>query len=247
MTKIKAIITDDEQAARNVLYQLLQLEFPEVEVIAKCHDVPSTVEAIKELKPDVVFLDIQMPGYMGYEIISFFDEINFEITFVTAYDQYAIKAFELNAVDYLVKPISRQRLVQAVKKLQQKIESQKTVQQYQLLKQSLQTKTINHIIIAELGKQNFVKLNDIIAIEAHGAYSLVYLCGKQPLTVTKNIKQFESLLPEDGTFFRSHKSWIIHKQHIQRYAKLKLEIYLSENIIAKLSRYKKVEFEQMFM
>ncbi len=82
---------------------------------------------------------------------------------------------------------------------------------------------------------------------AHGAYSLVYLCGKQPLTVTKNIKQFESLLPEDGTFFRSHKSWIIHKQHIQRYAKLKLEIYLSENIIAKLSRYKKVEFEQMFM
>jgi len=245
MEQIRAILTDDEEAARNVLFQLLNRECPIVEVIARCNDVSSTVLAIKEFKPDVVFLDIQMPHYAGYEIVDFFDVIDFEIIFVTAYDQYAIKAFELNAVDYLVKPISRQRLALAVEKLQNKINNRNTVKQYHLLKQALQNKKVEHIVIAELGKQNIIKLADIIGIEACGAYSFIHLAGNEKLTVTKNIRQFESLLPEDGTFFRAHKSWIIHKRHIKHYAKLKLEIELSEGITARLSRYKKEEFEEL--
>ena len=125
MEIIKAIITDDEEGARNVLSQLLEYESPNIEITAKCIDVPSTVQAIKELKPDVVFLDIQMPVYAGYEIFNFFETIDFEIIFVTAYDQFAIKAFELNAVDYLVKPVSRHRLTQAIEKLTQKLHSKK--------------------------------------------------------------------------------------------------------------------------
>ncbi|GCC52587.1 DNA-binding response regulator [Chryseotalea sanaruensis] len=244
MEAIKAIITDDEVAARNVLSQLLEMEYPSIEVIAKCHDIPSTVAIIKEQNPDVVFMDIQMPQYAGYEIVNFFDQINFEIIFVTAFDQYAIKAFELNAVDYLVKPINRQRLTQAIEKLQLRVESQKMAERYHLLKESLQSKTHDHIVIAELGKQNIVKLNDIIAIEANGAYSTVYTIGKENLTVTKNIKQFETLLPQDNVFFRSHKSWIVNFAHIWRYAKSKLEINLTNNIIAKLSKYRKEEFEE---
>lgn len=244
MERIKAIITDDEAAARNVLSQLLEMECPAVEVLALCSDVPQTVEAIRKFQPDVVFLDVQMPHYAGYEIVDFFDEINFEIIFATAYDQYAIKAFELSAVDYLVKPINRKRLVQAVERLNEKMHQKKTIVQFHLLKQALTEKTLDHIVIPELGKQTIIQLADIIAIEAGGAYSHIHLLHGKQLIVTKNIKQFESLLPEIGTFFRSHKSWIVNLAHIQHYAKLKLEITLADGITAKLSKYRKEEFEE---
>ena len=109
MNKIKAIIVDDEKRARNVLDQLLSRNFDNIEVVAQCADVPSAVEEIKRLKPDVVFLDIQMPNYVGYELVNFFDKVDFDIIFVTAFDQYAIKAFELSAIDYIVKPIDRNK------------------------------------------------------------------------------------------------------------------------------------------
>lgn len=243
MERIKAIITDDEAAARNVLSQLLQLEFPDVEIVAQCMDVPQTVSAIKEWKPDVVFLDVQMPTCAGYEIVDFFNEIDFEIVFVTAFDQYAIKAFELSAIDYLVKPINRKRLAQAVEKLRVKLHEKKTIAQFHLLKESLTQKSLDHIVIREVGKQTIIQLTDIIAIEAGGAYSLIQLKNKKQLTVTKNIKQFEDLLPENGPFFRSHKSWIINLTHIQHYSKQKLEISLANDITAKLSKYRKEEFE----
>lgn len=245
MERIKAIISDDEEAARNVLSHLLGLECPEVEVLALCHDVPQTVQAIKELKPDVVFLDVQMPGYAGYEIVDFLDEINFDIIFVTAFDQYAIKAFELNAIDYLVKPINRKRLVQAVEKLSVKLTGKKTIAQFHLLKESLTEKTLDHIVISEVGRQIIIQFSDIIAIEAAAAYSHIHLLNGKQQTVSKNIKQFENLLPENGTFFRSHKSWIINLSHIQQYSKLEMEINLTGGIIAKLSKYRKDNFREL--
>lgn len=245
MERIKAIITDDEEAARNVLSQLLEMECPQVEVLAFCSNVPQTVEAIKRFQPDVVFLDVQMPHYAGYEIVDFFDEINFEIIFATAFDQYAIKAFELSAIDYLVKPINRKRLVDAVDKLSTKLHQEKTVAQFHLLKQSLAEKTLDHIIIPEVGRQTIIQLTDIIAIEAGGSYSHVRLLDGKKLTVTKNIKQFESLLAENNLFFRSHKSWIVNIAQIRNYAKMKLEINLTDGITAKLSKYRKEEFEEV--
>lgn len=243
MERITAILVDDEEAARNVLSQLLEMECPAVEVLACCSDVPQAVAAIKKLQPDVVFLDVQMPRYAGYEIVDFFEDIHFEIIFVTAYDHYAIKAFELSAVDYVVKPINRQRLVQAVEKLSTKLHQQKSIAQFQLLKQSLTEKVLDHIVISEVGKQSIIQLASIVAIEADGAYSHIHLQDNKQLTVTKNIKQFENLLPENSTFFRTHKSWIVNLTHLQQYSKLKLEIALAGGITAKLSKYRKEEFE----
>jgi two-component system LytT family response regulator len=108
--KIKAIIVDDEESARDVLQNLLLLFCPNVEVVAKCENVLKAVDAINKEQPDLVFLDIEMPNYAGYEIVNFFDKINFEIIFVTAYDQYAVRAFEVAAIDYLLKPIDIDRL-----------------------------------------------------------------------------------------------------------------------------------------
>jgi len=243
MNPIRAIIVDDELAARNVMHNLLQRI--NIDVLEECENVPEAVDAIKRLKPDVVFLDVQMPNYAGYEIIDFFDEINFEIVFVTAYNQYAIKAFELSAVDYLVKPINRQRLAEAIDKLSNRLQEKTAAENYRILKESMQKKELGTIVISELGNKRIVQLINVIAIEAKGAYSNVHLDNDKPLLVSKNLKHFESILPEKSVFFRSHKSWIINTNHIQSFNKGKGNIELSNAISARLSKYRIQEFEEI--
>ncbi|GAB5418200.1 MAG: LytTR family DNA-binding domain-containing protein [Crocinitomicaceae bacterium] len=246
MKELKALIVDDEEAARNVLRRLLERNCPDLQIVGTANDVPTAVELIRKEQPHVVFLDVQMPQYAGYEIIDFFDTIDFEIIFVTAYDQYAIKAFELSAVDYLIKPISRNRLVESIEKLQQRVHEKNAAQKFQLLKDSLQQKSLDQIVISELGNQRILRISDIIAIQANGAYSEIFLVDGQKVLASKNLKQFESMLTEGAPFFRSHKSWLINFHHIQNYTKSDLEIHLSEEIKAKLSKYKKAEFESSF-
>ncbi len=243
MSIIKAILVDDEQRARNVLSNLLKRCNLEVEILAKCASLPEGVEKIKELQPDVVFLDVQMPNYAGYEIANFFDEMNFDIIFVTAFDEYAIKAFELSAIDYLVKPIDRNRLIEAIEKLQNKLEKQKKIKDYQLLLNSIKKKEFKQIILPELGNRRVLALDSIIAIEADGSYSKIYTTDNKPVTTSKNLKYFENLLPEDTTFFRSHRTWIINLKYVEVVNKSSLNIELTQNITAKIARTRFTSFE----
>lgn len=245
MTKVfKAIIVDDEESARNVLSHLLHHFCPEIQVVQKCHDVISAVQAIDKHQPDVVFLDIEMPNFAGYEIISFFKEVNFEIIFITAYDQYAIKAFEISAVDYLLKPLEINRLRQSIEKLSQKIESNYLKEKFSILADSLKNNEAKKIIIPSPGGQKIIPINDIIAIEAQESYSFIYMKDGKKHTVSKNLKHFELTLSDNSIFFRVHKSWMINLKSISRFSKSKLEIELENNIIAKLSKYRKSEFEK---
>ena len=245
MKSIKAIIVDDEVAARDVLFNLIVRAKSAVEVVAKCSGLEEAVQAIKEHKPNVVFLDVQMPNFAGYEIASFFDTIDFEIIFVTAYDQYAIKAFELNAIDYLVKPISRQRLQESLNKLTERIEQKDDVNRFHDLLESMKSNDHGKIVISELGAKRIITLSDIIAIEAKGAYCTIHLKNDNALLVSKNLKHFESLLPSESTFYRSHKSWIVSKTYIESYSKSNGEIELSQNITARVSRYRIQDLEKL--
>ena len=245
MTKIKAIIVDDEDGARNVLKNLLARTSPEVEVISLCQNVPDAVEEIKKLQPDVVFLDVEMPDYAGYELVQFFDKINFKIIFVTAYDKYAIKAFELSAIDYLLKPINRLRLVEAIDKLKTQLNSENITDDYQNLLESLEEKKFQKIVIPELNTKKIILLNDIIGIEAQRAYSTIYISNKKPLIVSKNLGYFESVLPEDHHFFRTHRSWIVNLRKIESYSKSQGNISLEAGIVAKLSKHRFEEFENV--
>ncbi|WP_051473728.1 LytR/AlgR family response regulator transcription factor [Aquimarina macrocephali] len=161
MNAIKAILVDDEQRARNVLSNLIKRCDLNIDVLAQCSCLEDAVEEIKELQPDVVFLDVQMPNYAGYEIANFFEEMNFDIIFVTAFDEYAIKAFELSAIDYLVKPIDRRRLIAAVEKLQSKIEKQKKIQDYQVLLNTIKEKEFKQIILPELGNRRMYHVSHL--------------------------------------------------------------------------------------
>lgn len=241
-TKIKAIIVDDEESARNVLSNLITRFCPQLEIITTCTNVLEAVEAIKNHQPDVVFLDIEMPNYAGYEIVSFFDDINFEIIFVTAYDQYAIKAFEISAVDYLLKPVEIDRLKSSIERLATKIELNHNQTNYKTLTQNLKSNELTKIVIKQNGNHIITDIKDIIAIEAQEAYSCIHTISGNYL-VSKNLKHFETILEHNNDFFRSHKSWIINFDYIKTFSKSKLEILLDSNIVAKLSKYKKPEFE----
>lgn len=225
-----------------MLQHLLARFCPEVTLVAKCENVTQAVEAIKKEKPDLVFLDIEMPNYAGYEIVHFFDKVNFEIIFVTAYDQYAIRAFEIAAIDYLLKPIDIERLKFSVNRVKQQRNMVEQSQRLSLLGSTLETKELKNIIVHDKGQQYLVSVEEIIAIEALESYCTIHTKDKKH-TVSKNLKHFETLLDKVPHFIRVHKSWLINKQCIRHYSKSELSICLANGLVARLSKYKKAEFE----
>jgi len=244
--KLTSIIVDDEESARSVLSNLLLRFCPQIEIVDKCTNVLEAVESIKELEPDVVFLDIEMPNYAGFEIVSFFEEVNFEIVFVTAYDKYAIKAFEISAVDYLLKPVEIDRLKQAAEKLAEKIQLKNGKENYKALSENLKTNQLTKIVVRNNSGQEIVAVDEIIAIEAQEAYSCIYTTNNKYL-MSKNLKFYESTFEQNNNFFRSHKSWLINLNKVKSFSKTKQEIDLKNDIVAKLSKYKIAEFEAVIM
>ena len=244
MDEIRAILIDDEQSARNVLSNLLERASINITVLDSCNNLESGVQKIKELQPNVVFLDVQMPNYAGYEIARFFDVISFEIIFVTAYDHYAIKAFELNAIDYLVKPIDRNKLDIALKKLEYKLHQEASLVDYQALLETIKDKNYKKIVIPELGNRHILNLTDFVAIEADGAYSKIHVVNKTTIIASKNLKFFENTLSEEPSFFRSHRAWIVNLTYIEFLNKTTLNLTLDNGAItAKISRSRISSFE----
>lgn len=242
MNKLRAILVDDEESARDVLQNLLLRFCPEVELIAKCENVLQAVEVIKAEKPDLVFLDIEMPKYAGFEIVNFFTEINFDIIFVTAYDQHAIRAFEIAAIDYLLKPVDIERLKLAISRVQQKHNIVQQAERLSLLSNTLETKQLKNIIVTDKAQQHIIPLESLIAIEAQESYCTLHTTHKN-YVASKNLKHFETVLESLPQFIRVHKSWIINKEYLKNYSKSDLSIQLTNGLTTKLSRYKKAEFE----
>lgn len=238
----EAILVDDEVSARNILSNLILNYCPQIKIVDKCENVEQATISINQHKPDLVFLDIEMPNYAGYEITSFFKTIDFEIIFITAYDHYAVKAFQVSAVDYVLKPIDISRLKEAVNKFIAKQHIKDSSLNYELLIESLKADKINRIIIPYQGDQKIIILEDIIALEANEAYCFIHTIGPKYI-VSKNLKHFENLFNKNTNFFRTHKSWIINLDFLKNYSKTKLILKLDQHIHAKLSKYKKVQFE----
>ena len=240
--KIKAILADDEESARDVLENLLKRFCPEIELLGKYENLESAVIGIKKLKPDLVFLDIEMPNYAGYEITRFFEHIDFEIIFITAYDSYAVKAFEVSDLDYLLKPIDIERLKNSVQRAQVRIGKNSLTENLNLLEQTIKNKVISNLMISEKGMQHRVELDNIIAIEAQESYCFLFTNSKKYL-VSKNLRHFENILQDHPDFLRTHKSWIINKKHLISYSNTDNTITMSGNIEARLSKYRKGEFD----
>lgn len=243
----RAILVDDEASARDILTDLLSRFCPEINLIGAFDNLPEAVEFIKQEKPELVFLDIELPNYAGYEIVSFFEEINFEIIFVTAYNQYALKAFEVSAVDYLLKPIDIERMKRAVKRFMDRSELKNLQKSYGALKDNLLSPKLTKIVIPHGGDQKIILIQHIVAFEAKEAYTRIHTLHEGRFMVSRNLKHFETMLEGNGTFFRTHKSWLIQTNHLLSYSKSDLTIQLQQGIEAKLSKYKKADFEEQII
>lgn len=242
---INAIIIDDEADGRNALRLALQKFFPEV-MVKGIYETPlKGLEGIAEIKPNLVFLDIQMPQMSGFDLLKQLSPINFEVIFVTAFDQYAIKAIRFGALDYLLKPIDIDDLRLALEHAKDRIEKQHTSSfQYQsVISNSHRTHgKLERIAVPTLEGIEFFNTDDIIFCEADGSYTNLQLKGNHRKLVSRNLKDFENLL-EDSGFCRVHHSYLINLHHIQKYVKGDGGyVLMTENHHVDISRRKKEEF-----
>lgn len=220
---IKCIIIDDEPKARNLLQAIIQQYCPELSIEALCEDLPSSIKAIKKHKPQLIFLDIEMPGHSGLELMDFFndDEVDFGIVFTTAYNEYALQAFKFSAIDYLLKPIQHTQLMEAVQRYI-KQQTAKQPEQMRSLRNNLNAQLSweeKRIVVPSGQSLHFIKPTDIIMIKGEAAYSELHLADGSKMLASKNLKHFEEILSPIPIFFRSHKSYIVNTQSILQYVK----------------------------
>jgi len=215
---MKAIIIDDETKARQLLQAMLHDHCPDITVVAEADDLPNGIKAIKRHAPDVVFLDIEMPGHSGLELLDFFneEEVNFQIIFATAYNQYAIKAFKLSAVDYLLKPIDSDQLIDAVARA--KKQQEKQTNSYQLLKHQLNGDK-GKLALPQANGIKFIPLDDILFFKGDRAYTEIHCTSGPMLLASRNLSYFEQALEHAPQFFRSHRSYIVNVQAIKEYVR----------------------------
>ena len=242
---IKVIIVDDEKHAVITLEHLLG-KFEDVEILATVQDSSSAKEIIEEYKPDLLFLDIEMPVLNGFELLEQFDELDFKVIFTTAYDQYAIKALKINALDYLLKPIDPEELRSAIDKYltDQIFTSTEQIAQLNKFKNSQMAETL------ALSTQKgliFIKIKDVMYFEADGSYTHVVLSNGETHLVSKSLSNFEEVLQDDNLFFRSHKSNLVNLNYIKKYIRGEGgELIMQNDKSIVLSRNKKQEFLNLF-
>lgn len=241
-----AIIIDDEQKGRIALREKLLNYCPDVALIGEAVDGLNGLHLIKEQKPDIVFLDIEMPRMDGFEMLNQLPHKNFNLIFTTAYDQYAIKAIKYAAFDYLLKPIDIEELRSAIKRVNGQSQGP-TEKKLEVLQLNLGAAyPLSKIAIPTLNGLLFFNTSDIIHLEAQSNYTCLYFTNQPKLLTSRTLKEFEELLPTD-IFFRTHHSHIINLNYIKRYIKGDGgQIELQNGSCVTVSRRKKDEFLKTF-
>jgi len=213
-----ALIVDDEANARSLLQLMLKDFCPNIEVVGAVEDVPTAVQAIKNLQPDLVFLDVEMPGHSGFELLQFFSNPDFQIIFTTAYTDYAIKAFEVSSTDYLLKPINASKLSKAVEKAEHmKLLRSSAEQQKSILENALKGTTTKVALPVSEGLV-FLDLEEISHCRAEEKYAYVFLKDGKKIFTSKSLKELELVLP-NPPFLRTHRSFIVNRNAVVGYLK----------------------------
>jgi len=245
---MKAVIIDDENKARHLLSTILKEYCPQ---ITKIEEAPNLMEGVKQIRkhqPDVVFLDIEMPDYLGIEICDFLEEeeMTFALIFTTAYSHYAVKAFEINAVDYLLKPMRPKQIKAALSKVEQRTSTENIHHQLLELKESVQQNTFKKIGIPVADGIMFLKLEDIICLEADGMYTKLYTTSSDMQMISKPLKYFVSLLDEMEFFYRPHRSFFINIHYVKQYLKKDgHSIVMDNDVQVPLPRDKREDFLEL--
>ncbi len=227
---MKAIIIDDERLARAELKKLLQ-DFPEIEIMDEAANAEEGIQKIESLQPDLVFLDIQMPGKTGFDMLAELEKAP-QVIFTTAYDEFALRAFEVNALDYLLKPVEPKRLADALQKLQPG-EGREPKPTAEFVNNSILTEN-DQVFVKDGERCWFVKLSDIRLFESVGNYAKVFFGNNKPL-ILKSLNALEERLDEK-TFFRANRKHIVNLRMIE-----KIEPYFNGGLLLELKGGEKIE------
>ncbi len=239
---MRAIIIDDEKHCREGLAILLEKYCPQVELLADFGDTNSALKFIDGQKPELIFLDIEMPGMNGFELLEACPERNFEVVFTTAYNEYAIKAIRHSALDYLLKPVNKNELMEAVERVKAGKASETSSRVDKLLDLLSNKKGLGKIALPTMEGLIVINVSEILYCESESAYTRFFMTDKRCITVSKVLKDAEALL-EDKGFCRVHHSYVINLAYVQRYIRGDGgEVIMSGGKNIPVSRTKRQEF-----
>ncbi|MCB9363872.1 MAG: response regulator transcription factor [Flavobacteriales bacterium] len=241
---IDAVIIDDEKNSRNVLKRLIEELDTEISIIDEADGVIEGVKLINTVKPQLIFLDIEMLDGTGFNVLERVNEVDFKIIFTTAYDQYAIKAFKYSAIDYLLKPIDIDELEDAIYRAKDAIKNEDP--QYNQISNLLTNIKISDsekkVAIKSANKIDFVQIKDIICLKAESSYTVIYLLKNRKITASKPLKFYSSIFEDDTTFFRLDRTFLINVSYIKSYSKDKDTVELENGLELPIARRRRKEF-----
>ena len=243
--KIKSIIVDDEKHGRENLAGILKQYCPEIDLMGEANSVESAISLVQEFNPDLIFLDIEMPRANGFQLLEHFKDFRFELIFVTAYGNYAIKAIRFSAADYILKPINFHDLKAAVEKVAERIQQKQENLRMKQLVYNLSQPQNPRIGLPTGDRIEFIEVGKIIRCQGEGNYSHIFFDGNKPLLVAKTLVEFEDLLGE-YSFFRVHKTHLVNLKHVVAYLKTdRGTLQLSNGDTVAISRRRKEEVQKM--
>jgi two-component system, LytTR family, response regulator len=242
---MQAILVDDEPDGIRTLQRMLEVHCPHVIVEATCNSAAIAKQKILQLEPDVVFLDIQMPGKSGLDLLTELHEKHFEAIFVTAHNEYMLQALQYSAADYLLKPVDEDRLIEAVQRVEKRLETGKKEEQTKALLHNLSKAghpAEMRLCLPTLKGFMVLKLDEIIYCEAERSYTVFHLEGNKTVTVSKPLLEYDQIL-QDTSFLRIHKSFLINLHHVKEYQRGEGGmVIMTDNAEIEVSRRKKEMF-----
>jgi two-component system LytT family response regulator len=244
----KAVIIDDSSQARKLLKLMLLELAPEVTLVGEAENVDEGLKLIENEQPDAVFLDIEMPGKTGIQLAEILLERNFKgnVVFTTAYNAYAIKAFRLSAIDYLLKPIQEDQLTEAVKKLKEEKKNRDNQSRLNALSENLREERNEVLCIPSQSGFEYLPVSEIEYLEADGSYVKIYCINNRSLTVSKNLKYFENALADCTNFIRPHRSFLVNMDYVTNYSKSDGGfLVLKRNVQIPVSRERKQAIQEI--
>lgn len=243
---MRAIIIDDEKKGREILKSLIETYCKEVEIIAEASSAAEGYELIQKHDPDVIFLDVEMPSGDGFSLLERFEEISFQVVFTTAFDDYAIKAIKFHALDYLLKPIDIDELRGAVENVKKALkEEQGASKRYMELLQSRKMEHSGKLALPIKDGIIYLSISEIIRVESDGAYSIFYTDNGKKHLSSKNLGEYEEILPSFG-FFRVHRSHIVNIKKVKKFIRNDGNfIEMEDGSRVEIARRKKDEFLQV--
>jgi len=245
---ITAVIVEDEPKNAALLKKMISIYCPQVTVLGEADSIYSAVKVIKSLNPDLVFLDIELRGSNAFHLLDILKPVNFEVIFVSAYDNYLLKAIKYSALDYLLKPVNIEELIAAVNKSLDKVHTQQTSERIEsLLQNFLAPKPLLTVALPTSFGFDLVNIKDIVRCEAKGGYTLIFTINRKSYMASKTLKEFEDMFPPQD-FFRTHHSHMVNMHFIVKYHKGKGGIIeMEDKSMIPLASRRKADFLTFFL